>query len=320
MKRVISLFIILITTIFLFGCTKKDSLYKRKGDKIYFGTYPQSLVSDKKLIDKLNKKAKTPSIDNNWISYKYYIENEVEDFMFYIDIDLNNDESYDYRGVYFDKYRPSDCIEVSSEAKSYQDNNGYSTNNVYWFKYEVIEWVILKEDNGKALLLSNLIIDSHELYPFFDLGKTDHNNGSGYDNNYELSTIRKWLNDGFYNSAFNIKEQALIDEIEVDNSIASTDKNAIEYICNNTIDKVFLLSLTEVMSLVDMETRTAGVTDYAKIEGVYTENTNYGYWRLRSPDSCGPTYAWTAMSDGIIRGGTVYTTSFGERPALWINL
>ena len=320
MKRIINLFIILITTIVLFGCSKKDSLYKRKGDNIYFGTYPQSIVNDKKLIDKLDEKAKTPSIENNWISYKYYIENKTEDFMYYIDIDLNNDKSYDYRGVYFTKYRPEDCIDISNEEKSYQDDNGYSTNNVYWFKYEAIKWIILKEDNGRALLLSDLIIDSHEFYPLFNSDKTEHNNGIGYDNNYELSTIRKWLNDDFYNSAFNIKEKAIINETEVDNSADSTDRNAKDFTCNNTLDKVFLISLTELMNLVDMDIRVATVTDYAKVEGIYTEGTEYGYWRLRSPDSCGPTYIWTTMSDGITRGGTTFTTAFGERPALWIKL
>ena len=315
MKRIINLIFILSLTIILFGCSKKKSLYTREENYIYFGYYPQSLVSDTKLIDKLNKK-----VNNNWISYKYYIENEVEDYMFYIDIDLNNDKTYDYRGVYFNKYRPQDCNEVSNESKSNQDDNGYNLNIVYWFKYEAIKWNILKEENGKALLLSNVILDSNEFYALFNTGKTEHNNGVGYDNNYELSNVRKWLNNDFYNTAFKELEKELISDTEVDNSVNSTDRNARDYTCNNTVDKVFLISLTELMSLVDMDDRVAGVTDYAKVEGVYTENTNYGYWRLRSPDSCGPTYVWTTMSDGITRGGTVFTTSFGERPALWINL
>ena len=316
MKRIINVFIILIATIILFGCKEKKTPYKRENDTIYFGYYPQTLMDDNKIIDSLNKKA----VDNGWISYKYYIENNVEDYMFYQDIDLNNDNSYDYRGVYFNKYRPQDCNEVSNEIKSVQDDNGYNINTVYWFKYEVIKWNILKEDNGKALLLSDLIIDCHDFYALFNTDKTEHNNGIGYDNNYELSNVRKWLNNDFYNTAFKEIEKALIEEIEVDNSVSSTDLNAREYTCNNTNDKVFLLSLTELMTLVDMDSRTACVTDYAKVEGVYTEGTNYGYWRLRSPDSCGSTYVWTAMSDGIVRGGTVYTTSFGERPALWIKL
>ena len=70
----------------------------------------------------------------------------------------------------------------------------------------------------------------------------------------------------------------------------------------------------------NMNNRVSNGTPYALSQGLFTDSTVYGYWRLRSPDSCGPSYIWTAMSDGIIRGGTVYNTGFGVRPALWIKL
>ena len=319
MKRIINLFIILITTIVLFGCSKKDSLYKRKGDNIYFGTYPQSIVNDKKLIDKLDEKAKTPSIENNWISYKYYIENKTEDFMYYIDIDLNNDGLNDYRGIYFTKYRPEYTENESSSSNSVQYDNGYFTNTVYWFKYEPIKWRIREENDGKALLASDLILDSSDFYPTNEADKFEHNGGVGYANNYELSNARKWLNNDFYNLAFNNQEKSIIVDELVDNSVDKTDRNAEQYTCNNTLDHIFLLSFYESMNEVN-DSRLAKGSDYAKAQGLLCDDKVYGYYRLRSPDSCGPTYLWTVMSDGTVRGGSALYTCFGTRPALWIKL
>ena len=324
MKRIISLFIILITTIVLFGCTKKDSLYKRKGDKIYFGTYPQSLVSYKKLIDKLNKKSgELPTSSNkySWTDYNYYISGNVESFMFYQDIDLNNDGSYDYRGVYFTKYRPDDTDVESSKETSYQDENGYDINTVYYFKYEPIEWKILSEIDGKAFIISNMVLDSQDAYPIWYEGKYEHNGNEGYGNNYALSNVRKWLNDTFYNTSFNDLQKEIIEVTEVENDASSTDANAREYVCENTNDKIFLLSLKEMLLLEsDNANRLVVGTDYAKAQGLLTDGTPYGYWRLRSPDSCGSMYIWTSMSDGITRGGNMRNTCFGTLPALWIKL
>ena len=76
----------------------------REDNKIYFGTYPQTLVDNDSLISELNTIAGTlPTSTNsyNWTDYNYYIEESVESYMFYQDIDYDNDGYYDYRGVYF---------------------------------------------------------------------------------------------------------------------------------------------------------------------------------------------------------------------------
>ena len=60
--------------------------------------------------------------------------------MYYIDIDIDNDDSYDYRGVYFTRYRP---LSTESPSESIQPLNGYEIETTYWFKYEPIEWDVL---------------------------------------------------------------------------------------------------------------------------------------------------------------------------------
>ena len=78
-----------------------------------------------------------------------------------------------------------------------------------------------------------------------------------YANNYKYSTIREWLNEAFYNTAFTDNEKELIQTTTVDNTAKSTNPDTFttefnngtnEYACSNTQDKVFLLSEQEATS------------------------------------------------------------------------
>ncbi len=130
-----------LASFLLFSCgsnknAKESKPYKRDGSIITFGKYPQSLVEDIYLIDQLNIKAgQLPTAENqyNWKKYDYYINDNIASFMFYIDIDYNDDKAYDYRGVYFIQYRPRSNDDSSSADNSYQDDNEFYTNEVYWF-------------------------------------------------------------------------------------------------------------------------------------------------------------------------------------------
>ena len=44
------------------------------------------------------------SFDNTWTSYRYYLYSNVADYMYYKDIDIDDNGTYDYRGVYFTNY------------------------------------------------------------------------------------------------------------------------------------------------------------------------------------------------------------------------
>lgn len=314
------LFIISIC-LFLFVSCGGDRTYIREENKIYFGTYPQTKVTDEDLIEKLNDRAgllPTKEDKGKWIDYNYYIENNVVSYMYYQDIDYDKDGSFDYRGVYFTQFRPSSCM--SSPSNTYQNKNGYFTNKIYWFGYDPIEWDILTEADGKALIVANLILDSQEYYPSNSEGPLEHNGGIGYVNNYELSAIRKFLNDDFYNIAFRNYKKELIEETVVDNSSLSTGQKENNFVCNNTNDKIFLLSYSEATTYFkSLEERQAKGTDYAKAQGlcVYASGS---YWWLRSPYVNSGSNAYLVYVDGDIISFLTGFTYYGIRPACWIIL
>ena len=297
---------------------------------IYYGSYPQSKVSDSSLLDTLNTAAgDLPTSDNKqkWTSYGYYSGSAVSDLMFYIDLDQDNDGAYDYRGVYIANYRPYNTMygPQSSNVK----NNGYSTNSVYWFKYEPVKWNILDTENGKAFIVSDLLIDSQDYNHTSSsrAGSTDYQNNSTADNvspnNYMYSSIREWLNVSFYNTAFNQLQKDIIDLTRVDNSGTTPVIESNNYACENTSDNLFLLSIYEAQTYYSSNSaRIAKGTDYAKCQGLWTSNEN-GCYMLRKPESSNEKLSMQITEEGYIASNTskwVIETTTGVRPACWIKL
>ena len=281
------------------------------GEYILFGSYPQTEVTDSATTTALNGMSGTlPTSSNSygWTSYEYIINGDVTNFMWYIDLEYSGEK---YRGVYFTSYRP-DRITYSSSTSSYsyQDDNGYYTDTVYWFKWEPIKWRILTESDGKAMILSELMLDSQRYSGLY---------------NYANSTIRAWLNDMFYNTAFGALQQAIIETTEVDNSVYSTGNSSNPYACQNTFDKVFLLSYREAVNSsygMTSKTRQKQGSDYCKAQGSYTYSNGNGNWWLRSPDyHSSATYGVRLVGiDGTLGLSSAYYTTRGVVPALVICL
>lgn len=70
---------------------------------------------------------------------------------------------------------------------------------------------------------------------------------------WEKCSLRTWLNDTFYNKAFNADAQAAILTTNVDNSKNQGDSEYSTNGGNNTMDKVFLLSYAEADRHFDIE-------------------------------------------------------------------
>lgn len=191
---------------------------------------------------------------------------------------------------------------------SYQDTNGYLNNSVHWFKYEPISWRVLDVEGGKAFLMADIVIDSQHFHTS--------------SNNYENSYIRSWLNNDFYDTAFNIEEKLNIEMTTVDNSLASTGRETNPYICNDTEDNVFLLSYVEAndesYGLNTTASRLLGPSDYAKSQGVIM-NENKSNWWLRTPHFS-LAYSGFNVYEGMFNADFVDYTSIGVVPALWISL
>ncbi len=303
------------------------------GEYMLFGQYPQTKITDTALISTLNTAAGNLPTDGNnqaWTSYGYYqgtgdsgTQSNATDFMWYIDLDTDEDGQDDYRGVYFTSYRPSCTHYVGLENWTNQDNWGYTISEVYWFSYDPILWKIMKEESGNATLLCEMIIDSQD-YNYTDGSRTE-NEQTIYANNYAESTIRAWLNDEFYNTAFNSLQKAVIVTVEVDNSAATTHSSTNEYACENTNDNVWLLSYQEAKSITGSIAETAerrkNGTDYAKSQGLWrlSSTDERNYWWLRSP------YGYSGNAHfisywGDISNHSVSITLCGVAPALQIRL
>lgn len=237
--------------------------YVRNGSTIFIGSYPQNLENNEVVISNLNKIAdEIPKNgnDNGWTSYKFFIGGKNDtDFMWYKDVDFNGKK---YRGVYFDKYRPSNC---KFQKSTCQLENGFKENTVYWFKFEPIKWNILDINERKALLLMDKAIDSRQfLYLKTDLNPENKNIITLYAN----SEIRNWLNEIFYNIAFDNDEKNVICKTEIKDKNYSQNKK-IPQIEETLTDKLFLLNIKELDDL--FYGRTINIckesTDYANCLG-----------------------------------------------------
>lgn len=303
------------------------------GDIIYFGSYPQSAVSGSMATTLTNKAGTLPTSANpqKWTSYRYYAEGVQSDYMWYIDIEEGNEK---YRGVYFTSYRPIDVNQAATEANSQQKNNGYNVNSVYWFKFEPIKWVVLQATAEKALIVCDMIIDSQE-YQAADSSINTTNS-----NRYATSAIRDWLNQVFYETAFDELQRQVILTTVVKNDLTSmgsgydNPSNPNPFPSDDTNDKIFLLSRGDLknseygftnpdLSVVDSKRKKAA-TDYTKCQGVYLDQ-NGSWWYVRTPYY---NTSNTSVSDAVhrVKGDStlhqtkVYLTTGGVVPAMWIYI
>ena len=212
---------------------------------------------------------------------------------------------------------------------TFSDGSDVTRGNTYYFKVEPIRWRILSESDGSAFILADGIIANH--YYHQTNSSTTIDGETVYANNYKHSDIRAWLNGEFLNSAFGEVAQSLIKTTEVDNSVYSTRYSGNEYVCENTFDKVFLLSCREVtnseygFSSDDGDrdkARRMTVSDYARSAGVYIGFASYGSWWLRSPNYYYSNCASVVLSDGYAGyyDGVLGDYNDGVVPAMNISL
>lgn len=259
------------------GTGSNDSVFtgtEATGTIINFGSYPQSKVTDSATLKKLDKEPK------QWESYEYYSGTgdwrdgnmEPGDYMKYADIKLGGEK---YRAVTFSEYRPHNTGYNSSASNSRQDDNGYNTNNVYYFKYEPLKWRVLDASTG--LVVCDSVIDSQAYNNYILCSGYEYWGDSEqtyFASNWEYSSLREWLNNEFYNTAFSEMQQDRI---------------------NPTSDKITLLSYDDVLNKnygfnpsygANDTARQRKGTDYAKCQGLwvsaYSSYSGNSWWWLRS--------------------------------------
>ena len=210
-----------------------------------------------------------------------------------------------------------DCIYFGNYWQNDTNGDGKADQND---QKEPIKWRVLSVNGNDAFLLADKNLDD-KLY------NKEHTSVT-----WATCTLRTWLNDTFLNTAFTPAEQTAIKNTTVvnkDNPYYGTEGG------ENTIDKVYLLSIAEVCNTAygfngefdtNSETREAKNTAYAKECGAWTStSTEYegnGWWWLRSPGTDRSINASYVDDSGYgdYDGYSVDTVIDAVRPALHLNL
>lgn len=222
-----------------------------------------------------------------------------------------------------------DLVSKANVVTNYSGNSTVEDFDVVKFgKYykgsssskEDIEWIVLEKNTSPdgrnyALLLSKYVLDCVQYNTVYDYTF------------WESSSIRQWVNNNFYNSAFNNTEKDSIIEMPRDNP-RNEVYPAVEG-GSNTIDKVFLLSFAECKeyfgggaSNKNLKLATKA-TDYAISKGAYkqisdgAENGNTMYW-LRSPGNTKMNACDISPTGYLNYDGNMVSLPQGIRPTIFV--
>jgi hypothetical protein len=183
-------------------------------------------------------------------------------------------------------------------------------------KFGAYDWRVLDVQSGRALIISKEILEEKPYNEKFE------------DTTREQCTLRKYLNNEFYNK-FNSSEKAKIAETTLpnnDNPWFGTKGG------NNTKDRIFLLSLEEVVKYFgdsgQLKNRPSDdawyIDDQYNSARIAKLNGSARWWWLRSPGDFSYGAAFVT-SDGIVHvgGHPIHSSGgggAGVRPALFMNL
>ena len=220
--------------------------------------------------------------------------------------------------------KPNDPAQAADQPSDLTQPDGYQVGSVLRFgRYEQdnnlstgpdpIEWTVLKRDGDMALLLSLYGLDQQ---PY---------NESYAEVTWESCTLRQWLNEPFLNSAFSPEELGAI----LDTVVAAEDNPRFGTAAgSDTVDKVFLLSLTEAEYYLDTQSaKQLSPTAYAEAQGVSNYKGHCSWW-LRSPGQINATAAFVYDDGSVLYPGcsvlrsfdNVFKDDFAVRPAIWVDL
>ena len=303
------------------------------GDIVEFGSYPQSRITDAVMIEQFQQDEANAASNSatkwEWKSFNYSSGSgerydgamQSGNYMTYCDFTRGTNK---YRAVKIQSFRPYYVGYTAGNNKltTYQDDNGYEMGQVYYFRYDPLRWRVINGDTG--LIMCESIIDAqpYQSVVYENEGiyytSTSMTNAA---NDYQHTSIHKWIIRDFFETAFTKSEQKSIPTALITFNDGSTAS-----------ERVFLLSTTDVTNSnygfgdagVNDGARKAGGTDYARCQGLFksTDSRNGGLapWWLR--DSAAETNKATCVSyTGKVENesSTVDLNYVGVRPACYVN-
>nr|MBQ6243038.1 zinc ribbon domain-containing protein [Lachnospiraceae bacterium] len=179
----------------------------------------------------------------------------------------------------------------------------YEQDGYYGNGAEPIEWIIFAFNEDRVWLLSRYILDMQEF------------NKQSASITYQNSSINRWLNSAFLNSAFTASEQSQLLELDADATLnpqhQSTKQGGTVYA------KVALLSISEIQQYFPSESkRQAQGTPYAKTK-LFVSDNGYSPWWTRTMGQS-TNLATLVRSDGTFNydGRDLTVDQFGVRPCI----
>lgn len=181
-------------------------------------------------------------------------------------------------------------------------------SNIYFGQYggEVISWTIVDKKDDNLLLVANNVID---VVPYDDAEK---------DTTWDRSSLRTWLNDEFYENAFNDGEKSLIQTTTLEPERNTKYNYSVG---STTKDKIYILSATDAEKYFKeySSLKVCNPTAYASSRSGGEIISNY--W-LRTPTQSNVHNASTVASlkgDIDYSGNKGEATNVGVRPMMWIK-
>ncbi len=183
---------------------------------------------------------------------------------------------------------------------------------------EPIEWKVLAKENGRLLVISQNLLDCKPFHIKFESTSWAH------------STLRKWMNGAFYDTAFNTEEKNRIPAVRVSIGKNVWDASAFG---EDTMDKVFLLSVTqfkvyfgesweEYRDKIRCEPTAYALYRQRLARKNDSRNVYSGAWWLRTPQNGNSSKV--KISTNLKRKGFSESEWVDEeqvfvRPAMWIS-
>jgi hypothetical protein len=257
------------------------------------------------------------------------------------------DGGYNRPGIYGD-FSKAKSIEVTAQKKGYKSSYDFAKvkrgETIKFGSYEQnypvdgkdpIEWVVLDKGTNEIFIMSKYALDNLP----YNVDRTEVT--------WETCTLRKWLNECFYDAAFNNTEKTMILNKTVLNSNIVNRSYPETESGSDTKDKVFLLSFEDflkegygfymdnnvhnIYNARDINRRCAP-SCYAVAQGAYhyigndndcltADNEGGCSWWLRSSGSDNESAAFVYDTGRVKeKGCRVKQDSLAVRPAMWIKL
>lgn len=270
-----------------------DNPYTFSIDPNVFYTLNAKYMNDEEEIIWNIQHGVLPSLVNNVIKYGFYPQSVVDDERLIDELSLLHPTAFNNYYYFNHEYYSKHVAKLEEELTIAEFDNGQEIieGNEYWFKVEPLSWRILSSANNSYTVLSEKLIEKGKYYLNNTIRIIDDE--TIYSNNYKYSSAREWLNNDFLSISFFWDISHICDSV-VDNSESSTAFNPNRYVCEDTIDKVYLLSYQDYTNTSygfepdsTSKKRLFKTTDYVRTKGVLYSCSGTslfnGYCWTRSP-------------------------------------